>query len=141
MKTRKAKDSDYQALAEFRFHIRRYLDFSDKAAKSAGMEPKQYQLLLALRGLPEDREPTVGTIAGELHLRHHSAVELIDRAERNRLVKRNRSGTHVSVRLTKRGERMLMDAVEKRLQELRTAGPILVQTLQRLIRSGSARGR
>jgi len=136
-----ARDSDYQALAEFRFHIRGYLAFSDQAARHAGMEPKQYQLLLAIRGLPKGREPTVGVIAHELHLRHHSAVELVDRAERNRLVKRVRSGTQVFVRLSRKGERLLADAVEKRLQELQTAGPILVKTLQRLIRSGSAGAR
>jgi DNA-binding MarR family transcriptional regulator len=138
---RTARDSDYRALAEFRFHIRRYLDFSDQAAKRAGMEPKQYQLLLAIRGLPEGREPTVGVIAHELHLRHHSAVELVDRAERNRLVKRVRSGTHVFVRLSRKGDRVLADAVEKRLHELQTAGPLLVKALQRLIRSGSARAK
>ena len=73
----RAKDSKYRALAEFRYHIRKYLDFSDQAAKSAGLEPKQYQLLLAVRGLPDDAEPTVKALAHQLQTRHHSTVELI----------------------------------------------------------------
>jgi DNA-binding MarR family transcriptional regulator len=132
--TRKtAKNSDYRALAEFRYHIRRYLDFSDQAARAAGIESKQYQLLLSIRGLPEDVEATVGSLAQQLHLRHHSAVELINRAETNDLVERSRVGTRVLVRLTKKGQRVLARVVEKRLRELQVAGPGLVDALQRLI--------
>src|SRR5690348_2334453 len=130
-----ATDSDYRALAEFRFHIHRYLDFSDQAARAAGIEPKQHQLLLAIRGLSEDGAPAVGTLAEQLRLRHHSAVELIDRAEKNGLVQRSRSGTQVFVRLTKKGQLYLARAIEKRLEELHVAGPILVKALQKLIRS------
>src|SRR5580765_1044539 len=90
-----ATEADYRALAEFRYHIRRYLDFSDKAAKAAGIEPKQHQLLLAIRGLSQNGAPPVGTLAEQLRLRHHSAVELINRAERNDLVARSRVGNQV----------------------------------------------
>jgi len=128
-------DSEYRALAEFRYHIRHYLDFSDQVARFAGIEPKQYQLLLALRGLPQELEPTVGSLAEQLRIRHHSTVELINRAETKELVKRSRSGSFVFVQLTKKGERVLERAVEKRLQELRFAGPVLVDALQRLIRA------
>src|SRR5689334_12562746 len=92
-------DSDYRALAEFRYHIRRYLDFSDQAAKNAGIEPKQYQLLLAIKALPADREPTVGALAEQLQVRHHSMVELINRAEVNSYVERTRAGNYVLIRL------------------------------------------
>ena len=127
-----ARDSDYRALAEFRYHIQHYLDFSDQAARAAGMEPKQYQLLLAIRGLSGDIEPTVGALAHQLRNRHHSTVELINRAETNGLLTRSRSGTHVLVRLTKKGERFLTRAVEERLEELYVAGPVLVKALQEL---------
>jgi DNA-binding MarR family transcriptional regulator len=127
------KDHDYKALAEFRYHIRRYLDFSDRAAKEVGMEPKQYQLLLAIKGLPEETEPTVGILAEQLHLRHHSTVELINRAEGKQLVERSRIGTRVLVCLTKKGSGVLARAVEERLAELRSAGPVLVKALQGLI--------
>jgi len=129
---RAANDSDYRALAEFRYHIRRYLDFSDQAARAAGIEPKQYQLLLAIRGLTDDVEPSVGALAHQLRSLHHSTVELINRAEINGLVTRSRNGTHVLVQLTKKGERFLRRAVEERLQELRVAGPVLVKALQEL---------
>jgi DNA-binding MarR family transcriptional regulator len=129
---RAAKESDYRALAEFRYHIGRYLDFSDQAAKAAGIEPRQYQLLLALRGLPETVEPTVGALAQQLRSHHHSTVELINRAEANDLVQRSRDGPRVLVRLTRKGERVLTQAVEQRLEELRVAGPVLVKALQQL---------
>jgi DNA-binding MarR family transcriptional regulator len=129
------KDHDYRALAEFRYHIRRYLDFSDRAARAVGMEPKQYQLLLAIKGLPGDTEPTVGTLAEQLHLRHHTTVELINRAEGRQLVERSRIGTRVLVFLTNKGRRVLERAVETRLHELRIAGPVLVKALQALMNS------
>jgi len=128
-----ARGADYRALAEFRYHIRRYLEFSDQAAKAAGLEPRQYQLLLAIRGLPDDVDPTVGVLAQQLHAHHHSTVELINRAESNDLVRRLRAGTRVFVRLTKKGERVLARIVDKRLQQLRVAGPALVNSLQQLI--------
>ena len=96
------------------------------------MEPKQYQLLLAIRGLSGDIEPTIGALAHQLRNRHHSTVELINRAETNGLLTRSRSGTHVLVRLTKKGERFLTRAVEERLEELYVAGPVLVKELQEL---------
>lgn len=128
-----AKNQEYRALAAFRYHIRRYLDLSDRTARSEGIEPKQYQLLLAIRGIPDDSEPTVGNLAQQLHLRHHSAVELVNRAEANDLVERSRSGTYVRVRLTRKGQRVLEKVVEKRLKDLRVAGPVLVSALQDLL--------
>ena len=129
---RTAKESDYRALAGLRHHISRYLDFSDQAAKAAGIEPRQYQLLLAIRGLPETVEPTVGALAQQLRSHHHSTVELTNRAEANDLVQRSREGTRVLVRLTRKGSRVLTQAVEERLEELRVAGPVLVKALQQL---------
>jgi DNA-binding MarR family transcriptional regulator len=132
---KRTKDADYRALAEFRHHIEQYLDFSDQAAKAAGIEPRQYQLLLAIRGLPEGIEPTVGALAQQLRSHHHSTVELINRAERNNLVKRSRAGTRVFVRLTRKGERVLAQAIEERLKELRVAGPVLAHALQQLTKT------
>jgi DNA-binding MarR family transcriptional regulator len=133
-----ATDSQYRALAEFRYHIRRYLHFSDDAAKAAGLEPKQYQLMLAVKGMPDDVTPTVSALSQQLGTRHHSTVELVNRAERNGLVKRFRDGTYVHVELTKKGEKILARAVDQRLQELRVAGPALVKALQELVKSESA---
>jgi DNA-binding MarR family transcriptional regulator len=129
----KVKDSDFQALADFRYHIRRYLDLSDRAATASGVEPKQYQLLLAIRGLSRNIEPTVGNIASSLHTKHNSTVELLNRAEKNDFVTRQRVGGRVFVQLTPRGETFLQKIVTDRLRDLRAAGPDLVRTLQKLM--------
>jgi DNA-binding MarR family transcriptional regulator len=127
--------STYRALALFRYHIREYLAFSDKAARAAGLEPKHYELLLAVKGLPDGDTATVGTVASLLHLRHHSTVELIDRAESRGLVKRKRISngrSYVLIGPTGKGERLLAKAVAMRLRELKAAGPLLARTLARL---------
>lgn len=128
--------ADYRALAEFRYQIRRFLNVSDQAARAAGLEPQQYLLLLALRGLPEGRHATILTLAERLQLRHHSAVGLIDRLEKRELVRRVRGKEdrrQVLLSLTARGEQILGKLARKRLAELRFSGPELVRALDALI--------
>jgi DNA-binding MarR family transcriptional regulator len=139
---RKISPSIYRALAAFRHHIREYLAFSDKAARAAGLEPKHYELLLAIKGSQEGDMTTVGAIASLLHLRHHSTVELIDRAEERQLVKRRRISngrSYVLIEITARGERLLASAVAMRLRELKAAGPLLAKTLGRLTKAKSSK--
>jgi DNA-binding MarR family transcriptional regulator len=127
--------ADYRALAEFRYEITRYLAFSDKAVEAAGLRSRQYQLLLALKGLPEGMEATITNLADRLGIRHHSAVELVDRLEKRNLVKRERSDVHrsfVFVRITRTGEMMLRKLVASRKADLQVAGPILVKALTTL---------
>jgi DNA-binding MarR family transcriptional regulator len=127
--------TDYRALAEFRYEITRYLAFSDQAVEAAGLRSRQYQLLLALKGLPEGMEATITNLADRLGIRHHSAVELVDRLEKRNLVKRERSDVHrsfVFVRITKVGEMMLRKLVAARKADLQVAGPILVKALTTL---------
>lgn len=81
-------DAEYRALAEFRRALRSFIRFSEEAARAAGLTPAQHQLLLAVRGADSDEPPTVGQIAESLKLRHHSTVELIDRAEKAHLIRR-----------------------------------------------------
>ena len=129
-------NDQYRALAEFRYHIRCYLNLGDRAARTAGIEPRQYQLLLAIKGLPRNSSPTVSTLAEQLQVRHHSAVELIIRAERRGLVSRRRSpkkASNVLVELTSKGEQMLRKVAAIRLEELQIDGPHLVRTLRKLI--------
>jgi DNA-binding MarR family transcriptional regulator len=71
--------ADYQALAEFRYLLRRFLHFSEQEARAAGLEPQQHQMLLAIKGLPADKAASVGELAERLQLQHHSTVELINR--------------------------------------------------------------
>jgi len=127
--------SDYRALSEFRYQIRRYLELADAGAKAADLPPRQYQLLLAVKGLPEGTEPTIRTLAERLGVRHHSAVELVDRLEQRGLVQRERNESHrsfVFVRITRKGESILEKLVALRKADLQTAGPILVKALTTL---------
>jgi DNA-binding MarR family transcriptional regulator len=133
---------DYRSLAEFRHQIRRFLHFSEMAARDAGLEPKQHQLLLVIKGLPPDLRPTVRTLADRMQLKHHSAVELIDRMERSGLVRRHRAEEdrrEVLVALLPKGERLLRTLSLHHQNELQNSGPQLAQTLQRLISRPAAR--
>lgn len=130
------RKSQYQALAEVRYQIRRFLNFSEQAARSAGLEPQQHQLLLALKGLPAGKRPTIGDLAERLQIQHHSAVELVDRLERRRLVRRSRGDVdhrQVFVRITRRGETMLRRLSLPHLAELRSTAPGLVHALNALL--------
>lgn len=129
------KPIDYVALAELRYQIRRFLRFSEEASRAAGIEPQQHQLLLAIKGLPEDRMPTIGTLAERLQLQHHSAVELVDRSVQRNLVRRVRGTSdqrQVFIRLTAKGERTLRDLSVHHRDILREAGPGLVEVLNAL---------
>lgn len=130
--------AEFRALAEFRYRIRIYLNGSEEAARNAGLEPQQYMLMLALRGLPVGRDPSIRELAERLQLRHHSVVELVDRLEQRQLLRRERSRTdrrQVFVHLTPRGEKILTRLAKQRILELRTAAPALVRSLTEVIRS------
>ena len=127
--------SDYQALAEFRYQIRRFLRFSEEVAYTADLEPQQHQLLLAIKGLPEGRKATVGELAERLQLRHHSTVELIDRLVKRGLVERHRDEEdqrRVIVSLMPQGEEVLQQLSRHMLTELRSTGPAFVDALNSL---------
>src|SRR5262245_66145164 len=83
--------AEYQALAELRYRIRKFVREGDAVAAAAGLEPQQYLLLLMIRGIPAGQEATVRALAERLALRHHSVVELIDRLEAHGYVRRTRS--------------------------------------------------
>src|SRR5919108_1411108 len=95
-----ARNTDYQALLQLRTGLRRFLRWSERQAAGAGLTPAQHQLLLAIRGHPDPKGPTIGDVARYLLLRHHSAVGLVDRAESAGLVVRGPDPTnHSMVRL------------------------------------------
>jgi DNA-binding MarR family transcriptional regulator len=127
---------DYQALAEFRYQIRRFLTFSEREARTAGLESQQHQLLLAVKGLPKGQRPTIGTLAERLQVRHHSAVELVNRLVERRLATRRRSdvdGREVLIQVTARGEQLLRRLSLAHKDELRSMGPSLVRVLETII--------
>lgn len=134
--------AEYRALAEFRYQIRRLLRFSEQAAHDAGLESHQHQLLLAIKGLPEGREPTIGDLAERLQVQHHSTVELVDRLEARGLVRRTRGEAdrrQVFVHLTPAGEAALEELSRYHRAELRSAGPEMVRALEALMaRAGVA---
>ena len=116
--TEKITESEYMALAELRHGIRRFLQEGDATARQAGLEPQQYLLLLAIRGLPAGQEATIRVLAERLSLRHHSTVELIDRMEARGYVKRMRGREdrrEVLISLQPRGEKLLEKVGEQRI--------------------------
>jgi DNA-binding MarR family transcriptional regulator len=127
---------DYQSLADFRHQIRRFLRFSERAARNCGLEPRQHQLMLALKGLPVGVRPRIADLAGRLQIQHHSAVELVNRLEAAGLVRRQR-GTQdrreVLLELTPRGEKVLRDLSLHHRAELQSQGPALLAALQRVM--------
>lgn len=127
--------SDYQALAEFRYQMRRYLHASEQAARAAGIEPQQHQILLAVKGVPDGEQPRIAYLAERLQIQHHSTVELVDRMVKKGLVTRARAENdrrEVHVQLTSRGDRVLAELTRHMRAELRSAAPTLVSTLRRL---------
>ena len=127
---------EYRALAELRYRIRHFLREGDAVAQAAGLEPQQYLLLLAIRGLPASAEATVQTLAERLVLKHHSTVELIDRLETRGYVRRSRGRDdrrRVMVSLLPRGERLLEQVARHRIGELRSNGHALVCAIDQLL--------
>lgn len=139
---------DYQALGQFRYQIRRFLHFSEDAARAEGLEPQQHQMMLAIRSwrIPETgpKDPTIGDLAEHLLLKHHSAVGLVDRLTERGLVQRVREGSdrrQVRVHLTPEGIEKLKRLSNVHLQELRASGPVLVNALSSLLHRWAADAR
>src|SRR4029077_8856296 len=131
--------SDYQALAEFRYQIRRFLHFSEQVVKQAGLERGQYQLLLTIKGMPSGVRPRIRELADRMQIRHHSAVELVNRLERGGFVHRTRARDdrrEVLLALTPKGEKVLGELALHHHDELRSSGPELVTALRRIMRAG-----
>ena len=125
-----------KAMAELRYQIRKFLRFSENAARQAGIEPQQHQLLLAIRGLPDGASPTIGVLAERMQLQHHSTVELVDRLVDRNFLCRLRSTNdrrQVLVKLTHDGEEFLQKLSLHHLEELQSAGPTFVKVLNSLL--------
>ena len=119
-------DDDYERLLELRDGVRRFLHWSEERARAAGITAAQYQLLLAIRG--HGSAPSVRDVAAHLLLKHHSAVELVDRAERGGLVRRSpdpQDQRVVRLTLTAEGERRLAVLAASHLEELARLRPSL----------------
>jgi len=138
MRSRDLSDADYRALAGFRHQLRRFLAFSEQAARGASIEPRQHQVLLALRGLPEGVSPSVQVLADKLVLRHHTVVELLDRLESGGLIRRDRASDdkrRARITITVRGEALLRRLSDAHLAELQRFAPALVSALYEVLRT------
>jgi DNA-binding MarR family transcriptional regulator len=132
---RPLRDEDYQRLLAFRSELRDFLRWSEQRAQNAGLTPSLHQLLLVLRGHPTAPGPTIGQAAEELHIRHHSAVELAQRAESAGLICRDRDTAdhrRVHLELTDRGREQLESLTREHLTRIQT----LAQTLERVLHPG-----
>jgi len=128
----------YRSLAELRYQIRRFLRYSEEAARAHGIEPQQHQLLLAVKGLPEGQLPTIGELAERLQIRPHSALELVNRLAERGAVSRHAAREdkrEVLIRLTASGERLLRALSLEHQDELNKTGPALRKALDSLLRS------
>ena len=129
--------NEYLALAEFRHQLERFLQRRRRAARQAGLQPKQYQLMLAVKGMPKGRRPTVGEIADRLQIQNHSVVELVDRLEKRRYIERQRDEADrrvVHLKLTPAGEAVLRKLVAASLTELKAEAPALLRSLTGVLR-------
>jgi DNA-binding MarR family transcriptional regulator len=130
-------------LAEFRHKIRQFVHFSEEAARENGIEPQQHQLMLAIKGLPDGMRPTLSALSSRLCLRHHSTVELVDRLVGRGAAKRRhgeQDQREVLVELTPHGEALLEKLSVLHWEELRVAGPVLLEALSAITKSHGRRG-
>jgi DNA-binding MarR family transcriptional regulator len=128
---------NYTALAQFRYEIRRFLRVSEEAARRAGLEAQQYQLLLALKGARRGVAPTIRWLAEQMQIQHHSAVGLVDRLVDRRMVRRYRDPSdqrRALVSLTGPGEDVLRDLAKFHQEELRLRAQPLVSAMAAIIR-------
>jgi DNA-binding MarR family transcriptional regulator len=132
----KLSTSSYRLLSAFRYEIRKFVSFSEQAAREAEIEPQQHQLLLAVRGLPEGVRPTIGAVAERLCVQHHTAVALTDKLEARELLSRQRSASdkrEVLLKLTAEGDAVLRTLSARHWEQLAVAGPAMVAGLQELV--------
>jgi DNA-binding MarR family transcriptional regulator len=131
----KPESADYRALAEFRYALRQFLEFSGSAARGVGLTPQQHQALLVIIGAPDQNPVTVGFLAERLLLKHHSTVELVDRLTELDLLKRLPDAADrrkVLLGLTPKARRLLTKLSATHLEELRRIRPVFAALLERL---------
>lgn len=130
---------DYRSLADWRYRIRQFLAFTERAARDAGLEPQQYQLLLMIKGLPPTLSPTISVLADRMAVRHHSMVELVDRLVDRGLVRRERGCSdrrEVLVILTSTAERVVRRISVKHQRQLQAEAAGLIEALAATVRGG-----
>jgi DNA-binding MarR family transcriptional regulator len=131
------QESEYVSLAEFRYQLRRFLRHMEEEVRGFGVNPQQYQLVLGVKGLPKDQVPTISRLAERMQLNHNSMVELVDRCEERSLLRRVRAEAdrrQVTLSITTDGEALLRKLGSAARLELRSIGPVMVDSVIRLLR-------
>jgi DNA-binding MarR family transcriptional regulator len=124
-----------ERLAEFRYRLRTFVQFSEQAAHNAGLQPQQHQLLLQIAGAPATAVPTIAYAAERLGLRHNSVVELANRSVDEGLLERTADESdarRVLLRVTSKGARLLHKLAAHHRSELEVMGPALIEALTRI---------
>jgi DNA-binding MarR family transcriptional regulator len=124
-----------ERLAEFRYRLRTFVQFSEQAAHAAGLQPQQHQLLLQIAGAAAGAVPTIAYAAERLGLRHNSVVELANRSVEEGLLERTSDeadARRVLLRVTPRGTRLLHKLAAHHRSELEVMGPALIEALARI---------
>jgi len=137
MKNRSLTLVEFQCLAEIRYQIRRYAHMGEATARTLRLEPRQQQMLLAIKGLPAGVRPNVGEIAERLQIEHHSAVELVNRMAVAGYVRRERDAgdrREVLLALTPKAQRVLGELSEQHRWELKEGVPQLAQAMRKSLR-------
>ena len=128
-------------LAEFRFQLRQFLSFSEYASEAAGIAAQQYQLMQVIEALPEGQKASITYLAERMILRHNSTVELVDRAERAGLVRRESDSADLRrslIELTVKGRGVLAALIQQHVAELDARGPKIIEALQLVLDSSNA---
>jgi len=128
--------AEYENLAEFRYQLARFLRRRKDVARAEGLQPQQYELLLALAGLAKHKEPTIKEVTAQLRLEHHTVVELADRLGKRKLLVRRPSPSDkrvVLLQLTGAGRAVLGRIVKYSFSQLRDEAPALIQSLRRIL--------
>jgi DNA-binding MarR family transcriptional regulator len=113
-----------RSLAWFRYNLRKFLRFSERAARQCGVTPQQHQLMLGIAGYTGRGSATVSELAEFLQERHNSVVGLVERAAQCGLVQKEHDSSDrrfVSVSLTPRGELILTKLIEIHREEMQLA--------------------
>ena len=129
--------TDYEVLAEFRSTLRRFMSFSENAAKEVGITPQQHQALLAIQGFPGREQITIGELSERLQIKHHSTVGLVNRLEAEKLITRSPAQDDrrkVFISLTKQGLSILKKLSDIHRQELQRLSPQLRSLLRGISR-------
>lgn len=124
-----------QTLADFRYELRRFFQFSEQAAQKEGVQAKQYQLLLQVAGAPEGTSVTIAYAAERMGLKHNSMVELVDRSEREGLLVRKDDASdrrRTLLKVTRKGNGVLNRLAEQHARELTELAPRMMKSLEHI---------